>query len=51
MANSVDPDEMAHYEQSHLDPHCFHRYVLVCWVEKVEMGAPSGYLPAINTQV
>ena len=22
MANSVDPDEMAHYEPSHLDLHC-----------------------------
>ena len=27
MANSVDPDEMAHYEPSHLDLHCLHRYV------------------------
>ena len=26
MADSVDPDEMAHYEQSHLDLHCLHRY-------------------------
>ena len=23
MANSVDPDEMAHYEPSHQDLHCF----------------------------
>ena len=22
LANSVDPDEMAHYEPSHLDLHC-----------------------------
>ena len=29
MANSVDPDEMAHNEPSHLDLHCLHRCVLV----------------------
>ena len=28
MANSVDPDEMAHYEPSHLDLHCLHRYLV-----------------------
>ena len=27
MANSVDPDEMAHYKQSHQDLHCLHRYL------------------------
>ena len=27
MANSVDPDETAHYELSHLDLHCLHRYL------------------------
>ena len=27
MASSVDPDEMAHYEPSHLDLHCLHRYL------------------------
>ena len=26
MANSVDPDETAHYEPSHQDIHCLHRY-------------------------
>ena len=26
MANSVDPDEMAHNEPSHQDLHCLHRY-------------------------
>ena len=26
MANIVDPDETAHYEPSHLDLHCLHRY-------------------------
>ena len=25
--NRVDPDEMAHYEPSHLDLHCLHRYL------------------------
>ena len=29
MANSVDPDEMAHYKLSHLALHCLHRYQ--CW--------------------
>ena len=27
MANSVDLDETAHYELSHLDPHCLQRYL------------------------
>ena len=27
MASRVDPDEMAHYEPSHLDLHCLHRYL------------------------
>ena len=27
MANNVDPDEMAHYEPSHLDLHCLQRYL------------------------
>ena len=27
MASSVDPDEMAHYEPSHQDLHCLHRYL------------------------
>ena len=27
MVNSVDTDEMAHYEPSHLDLHCYHRYL------------------------
>ena len=35
MANSVDPDEMAHYEPSHQDLHYLQRYlVLVCRVER-----------------
>ena len=27
MANSVDPDETARYEPSHLDLHCLQRYL------------------------
>ena len=27
MASSVDPDENAHSEPSHLDLHCLHRYL------------------------
>ena len=27
MTNSVDPDETAHYEPSHLDLHCLHSYL------------------------
>ena len=27
MANSVDPDETARHEPSHLDLHCLHRYL------------------------
>ena len=29
MTNSVDPDETACYEPSHLDLHCLHRHL--CW--------------------
>ena len=28
MANSVDPDETAHYELTHLDLHCLQRYLV-----------------------
>ena len=28
-ANSVDPDEMAHNEPSHLDLHCLQKYLLL----------------------
>ena len=30
IANSVDPDETAHYEPSHPDLHCLHKYLF--WV-------------------
>ena len=35
MANSVDPDEMAH-EPSHQDLHCLQKFVLVCRAEMVK---------------
>ena len=35
MADSVDPDETAHYEPSHVDLHCLHASVLVWRVERV----------------
>ena len=49
MANSVDPDETARYEPSHLDLQCLHKYVLVCRDERVnaveeirrEVGLPE----------
>ena len=28
MANSVDPDETAHYEPTHQDLHCLHSYLV-----------------------
>ena len=28
LSSSAGPDEMAHYEPSHLDLHCLHRYQL-----------------------
>ena len=39
MENSVDPDEMACYEPSHLDQYCFNRLsvFLVCQAERVNL--------------
>ena len=34
MANTVDPDDIAYYEPSHLDLHCLHRYPF--WVYQAE---------------
>ena len=31
MANGVGPDEMAHYETSHLDLHCLHKYLFLVY--------------------
>ena len=39
MANSVDPDETAHYERSHLDLHCLQRYQ--CWPAGMKGFIPS----------
>ena len=36
MANSVDPDQMAHNEPSHLDLHCLQNNLSVCSVERVK---------------
>ena len=36
MANSVDHDEMARYEPSHLAPHCLQRSAVVCRAERVK---------------
>ena len=41
MANSVDPDEMAHYEPSHLDLHCLQRYL--CWSAGMKEVSPLYY--------
>ena len=37
MLNSVDPDETAHYEPSHLDMCCFHKPIIIaCGSERVK---------------
>ena len=37
MSNSVDPDETAHYETSHLDLRCLQKPIIIaCGSEKVE---------------
>ena len=36
MSNSVDPDETAHYEPSHLDPRCLQKPIIVYGNEKVK---------------
>ena len=37
MLNSIDPDETAHYEQSHLDLHCFQNpFVITYGSERVK---------------
>ena len=36
MSNSVDPDEMAHYEPSHLDLRCLQKPIIIaCGSERV----------------
>ena len=37
MANSVDPDQMAHYEPSDLDLHCLQRYMF--WAAELKKDA------------
>ena len=36
MANSVDPDETAHFESSHQGLHCLHRDLVVSAAERVK---------------
>ena len=40
MANSVDPDETARYEPSHLELHCLHRYMF--WSARQPEGLTPG---------
>ena len=38
MSNSVDPDEMAHYEPSHLDLCCLQKLIIItCGSERVKV--------------
>ena len=47
MSNSVDPDEMAHYELSHLDLCCLKKPIIIaCGNERVK-GITSGRFFAI----
>ena len=40
MSNSVDPDEMAHDEQSHLDLHCLQKPCVIAYgSERVKLHA------------
>ena len=34
MENSIDPDETAHDEPSHLDLHCLHKYLF--WSDRLK---------------
>ena len=34
MANSIDPDEMAHYEASHLDLCCLQKPIIIAYGSK-----------------
>ena len=36
MSNSIDPDEMAHYEPSHLDLCCLQKPIIACSSERVK---------------
>ena len=44
MSNSLDPDETAHYEPSHLDPRCLQmRIIIACGSERVQEEELIGY--------
>ena len=47
MANSVDPDEMAHYEPSHQDLHCLHKYLF--WSAGMEGLRPPPQTHSLST--
>ena len=40
MADSVDPNETAHYEPSYLDLHCLQRYLVLSAGERVKISQP-----------
>ena len=44
MSNSVDPDEIAHYEPSHLDLRCLQKSIIIaCGSERVKwIKTPNG---------
>ena len=47
MSNSVDPDETAHYEPSHLDLSCLQTPIIIaCGSERVKVD--SGYVNLIS---
>ena len=56
MSNSVDPDETAHYEPSHLDLHCLKKLITnTCGSERVTVPVVSANcsnaVPALRSLV
>ena len=45
MSNSVDPDETAHFEPSHLDLRCLQKLIIVCGSERVRYLDISAIYP------
>ena len=42
MSNSIDPDEMAHHEPSHLDLCCLQKHIITaCAVKELNNATPS----------
>ena len=50
IANSVDPDETAHHEPSHLDLHFVKVYVLVCRAERVKKDSEHPLAHTIDSR-